>query len=89
MSLIQQSAAITAVLVLLWLALRWLRRKGVATMTGRLRLHDRKWDMEVLQRLPLAPQHSLQLIRVKERSLLVAIHPGGLTVICEMEPHHS
>jgi flagellar biogenesis protein FliO len=89
MSLMQQSAAITLVLVLLWFALWWLRRKGLAVVTGHLRLNDGRREMEIQQRLPLTPQHSLQLIRVRERSLLVAVHPGGLTVICEMEVHNS
>ena len=83
MSLIQQSAAITFVLLLLWIALWWLKRKGA--VTGRLRLHDAKREMELVQRLPLTPHHSLHLIRMKERSLLVAVHPGGLSVICETD----
>jgi flagellar biogenesis protein FliO len=58
-------------------------------VTGRLRIKDTQRDMEVLQRLSLTPQHSLQLIRVRERRLLVAIHPGGLAVICEMEASDS
>lgn len=86
MSLIQQSAAITFVLVLLWAALWWLKRTG--TVTGRLRLHDVKREMEIVERLALTPQHSLHLVRMKERSLLVAVHPGGVTVIRKMESPH-
>jgi len=84
----QQSATITIVLVLLWLALWWLRRQGVSAVTGRVRLNHAKRELEIQQRLPLTPHHSLQLIRVRERCLLVAIHPAGLTVICEMEAPH-
>jgi flagellar biogenesis protein FliO len=87
MGLVQQSAAITLVLVLLWIVLWWLKRKGLAAVTGHLRLKNPDRELEVQQRLPLTPHHSLQLIRVRERSLLVAVHPGGLTVICEMEAH--
>jgi flagellar biogenesis protein FliO len=88
MGLMQQSAAITIVLVLLWLALWWLKCKGVVAVTGRLRLNDAQRELEIQQRLTLTPNHSLQLIRVRERSLLLAVHPAGLTVICEMEAHH-
>jgi flagellar biogenesis protein FliO len=85
MSLMQQSGAITFVLVLLWLGLWWLKRKG--SVTGRLRLREPEREMEVVQRLTLSPQHSLHLVRMKERSLLVAVHPGGLSVLREMESH--
>jgi flagellar biogenesis protein FliO len=87
MSLMQQSAAITFVLVLLWVALWWLKRKGA--VTGRLRLNDPRREMEAVQRLALTPQHSLHLIRMKERTLLIAVHPGGLSVIRDLESHQS
>ena len=89
MGLMQQSAAITIVLVLLWLVLWWLKRRGLAGVTGRLRLGDSKRQMEVLQRLPLTAHHSLQLVRIRERNVLVAVHPGGLAVICEMEANRT
>jgi flagellar biogenesis protein FliO len=87
MSLMQQSAAITFVLVLLWVALWWLKRKGA--VTGRLRLNDAMREMEIVQRMALTPHHSLHLIRMKERTLLIAVHPGGLSVIRDLESHQS
>jgi flagellar biogenesis protein FliO len=33
--------------------------------------------MKVVERLALTPQHSLHLVRVGERTILVAAFPGG------------
>lgn len=87
MGLVQQSAAITGVLVLLWLALWWLKRKGA--ITGHLRLHEAPREINVIQRVALTPQHSLHLIRLRERDLLIAAHPGGLTVLRDVDPKQS
>ncbi len=83
MTLIEQSAAITFVLVLLWVVLFWLKRNGLAG--GRLRVQIGPREMEMIQRLALTPQHSLHLVRLKGSNLLLAVYPGGVTVIREME----
>jgi flagellar biogenesis protein FliO len=85
MDLMRQSFAITLVFLLLWVCLWWLKRRGIATLGGRLRQPDGRRDLELLQRLNLTPQHSLQLVRIKDRSLLVAVHPAGVTVLRETE----
>lgn len=39
--------------------------------------------MQVLERLPLTPQHSLHLVRIDGRTLVVSSGPGGCTVLEE------
>ena len=37
--------------------------------------------LEVLERVPLSPQHALHLVRVAERTLLIATAPTSCTVL--------
>jgi flagellar biogenesis protein FliO len=37
--------------------------------------------LELVERLPLSPQHSLHLVRLGETMLLVAASPGGCRLI--------
>lgn len=80
--MIEQMLAALAVLALLGAMLWWLRRKGMAAP-----LLPRKSGrrLELLERLPLSSQHSLHLVRVAERALLVAVSPSGCAVLesCE------
>ncbi len=83
MDLIQQSFGITLVFLALWLTLWWLKRRGFASLGTRLKYSDQKREMETIERLALTPQHSVQLIRVQNRVLLLGLHPAGLTVLSE------
>jgi flagellar biogenesis protein FliO len=57
-------------------ALWWLRRRGFSP--GSVRRGRR---MASLERLPLTPRHSLHLVRVDERVLLVGCSPSGCVAI--------
>ena len=83
MDLIRQSFGITLVFLALWLSLWWLKRRGFATLGTRLKYTDQKREMETIERLALTPQHSVQLIRVQNRVILLGLHPAGLTVLSE------
>lgn len=78
MEVLGQAAAVIGVLVLLAAVLHWLRKGGMPVwpVTGR---GERR--MQVLERLVLSPQHCLHLVRVGERTLLVATSPAGCTVL--------
>ena len=56
----------------------WLRRRGLAQIRSAYRLERR---LELIERLPLSAQHSLYLVRVDERSVLMAISPSGCGVL--------
>ena len=79
MDVIQQMAAAGAVIALLSAVLWWLKRRGVARILPGRRSAPKK--MECLERLPLAPQHTLHLVRLGDRALLVASTPGGCVLL--------
>jgi flagellar biogenesis protein FliO len=83
MDIARQSLAITFVFALLWLALWLLKRKGA--IRPRLgKNHNAPRRLESRDRLALSAQHSLHLIRAGEREMVLAVHPAGVTVVCEL-----
>ena len=66
-----------ALAALLW----WLQRRGFARFSspGQAR------RMQVVERLPLTAQHSLHLVRIEDKLLIVASAPGGCTVLGPMK----
>ncbi len=81
MDVIRQSLAITFVFLLLWAALWFLRkRRGISFSKGR----SNKQILESRARLALTAQHSLHLIRIADRELVVAVHPAGVTVLSDL-----
>ncbi|MCS6953081.1 MAG: flagellar biosynthetic protein FliO [Bryobacterales bacterium] len=67
-----------------WLARAWARslsawrRDGRGSLTGAARGER---QLERLERLPLSPQHSLYLVRVAGRALLLGVSPAGIQVL--------
>jgi flagellar biogenesis protein FliO len=80
MEAVQQMLAMCLVLGLLGGGLWWLRRKGFARFsTPVFGKSERK--MQLLERLSLAPGHTLHLVQVEGRTLLVASSPGGCALL--------
>ena len=82
MDIVRQSLAITFVFALLWAALWLLRKKGA------IRFGSRKWSGErgVLEsrgKLALSQQHSIHLVRIGQRDMVLALHPSGVTLLAE------
>jgi flagellar biosynthetic protein FliO len=71
--------AVGAVLALLAATLWWLRRRGLAWLLPARKAARRR--MECLERLPLGPQHTLHLVRLGDRAMLVAASPAGCTLV--------
>ncbi len=86
MDIVRQSLAITVVFALLWAALWLLKKKG--TLSTR-RTKGGPHPIEVRGKLGLSAQHSLHLVRVGGRELLLGVHPSGFTVICDLIPGPS
>ena len=84
MDAFQQTGSVVLVLGLLAAALWWLRRKGLAQFAvgGLRRKAERR--MELIERLPLTPNHSLHLVRVADKTVLIALSPSGCTVLSEV-----
>ena len=66
-----------ALAVLLW----WLQRRGL----GRFTTPGQSRRMQIVERLPLTAQHSLHLVRIEDKILIVASAPGGCTVLGPMK----
>jgi flagellar biosynthetic protein FliO len=77
MDLIEQLGPVAGVLVLLAATLWWLRRRGCAA--GSPRRSRRR--LESLERLPLGPHHSVHLVRLGGKVMVVACSPGGCTLL--------
>lgn len=82
MEMARQIFAVLTVLALLGAALWVLRRGGVATGRG-LRPNRGTKKLESIERLALTPQHSLHLVRIDGRELVVGTHPTGCTLLVE------
>lgn len=81
MDAIQPVLAVLLVLGLLGGALYCLRSQGLARFNGKGLGRSGSKQMQALERLTLTPQHSLHLVSVGGRTLLVAVSPGGCTVV--------
>jgi len=75
MDVLEQFAAVAAVLGLLGAMVWFLQRKKLLVPRGR-----GPKEMEVVERVTLSPQHSLALVRVKGGLVLVGTGPG----VCEI-----
>ena len=80
MEAIQQALVVVFVLGLLGATLYWLRGQGMARFSGKA-LGRGARRMQTVERLALSPQHSLHLVNVDGRALLIAVSPGGCSVL--------
>jgi flagellar biogenesis protein FliO len=78
---IQQAIAVIAVLAALGIALYVLRSKGMVMFAVRGGGGASTRRLQSLERLPLTAQHSLHLVRVAGRVLLIAVSPQGCSVL--------
>lgn len=83
MELIRQSCAVALVLALLWWAVTWLKRRGYAIGGTRLRISGNPRELEIIERLALSSQHSLHLVRLNQRVILLGLHPAGFTLLLD------
>jgi flagellar biogenesis protein FliO len=81
MEAFQQATAVLLVLVLLGATLYALRGKGLAMMMSRRVTGAGHRQLEAIDRLPLTPNHSLHLVRVEDRTVLIAVSPGGCSIV--------
>ena len=72
-----------------WCSRCWARRCGRCAAAARLRLPGamrpagRGRSLESVERLALTPQHSLHLVRIGGREVVVATHPQGCALLTE------
>jgi hypothetical protein len=80
MEYLQQVLAVLAVFGSLGAALWWLRKRGFARLAGPS-AKTKSGVLSQLERLPLSATHSLHLVRMADRAILIASWPGGCQAI--------
>lgn len=81
MDLLQPFTAIALVLGLLAAALFVLRRRGAATFRFPGSAGSTAKQLEVLERVALGPQHSVHLVRVGGRCVLIGTAPSSCQLL--------
>ena len=81
MEAFQQLWAVVVVLGVLCGGLWLLKRKGWARTALRRGAEDGLPRLEIVDRLPLTPQHSLHLVRLADRTLLIGLSPNGCNLL--------
>ncbi|HTW66153.1 MAG TPA: flagellar biosynthetic protein FliO [Bryobacteraceae bacterium] len=80
MDLVRQSLSITLVFAFLFTVLWLLKRRGTIRIRGN---PPSRGSLESCGKLSLTAQHSIHLVRVGGRSMVLAVHPAGITFLCE------
>ena len=84
--MLEQVLAVFLVLALLLAALWLLRRKGIASISLPLaRSSSAPRKMQVVERVALTSQHSLHLVSLEGRMIVVAVSPSGCAQIVSLE----
>jgi len=88
MDVLRQVFSVLLVFSLLGAVLWLLRRGGRISFQGltvrglaRTRVQGKTKSMVAVERLALTPQHTLHIVRVNGREVLVATHPQGCSVV--------
>jgi len=91
MDWIRQLLGVAAVISLLLVSLAWLRRRGLLRPAGHGGRARKLRQLEPVDRLALTPQHSLHLVRMGGRVLLVGRSPAGITLLesAEWQPEEE
>jgi flagellar biosynthetic protein FliO len=81
MDAFQQLWVVVVVLGVLCGGLWLLKRKGWVQTAMRRTGEDGRPRLEIVDRLPLTPQHSLHLVRWADRTLLIGLSPSGCSLL--------
>ena len=80
MDTFRQMLSVMVVLASLGGLLWWLRRKGLARFDFRAS-NGRVRSLRLVERLALTPQHTLHLVEVQGRTILVATSQSGCSIL--------
>jgi flagellar biogenesis protein FliO len=81
----RQFFGVLLVLATLIVLLVWAKRRGFARWNG-LRMAREEPMIRIVERVSLTPQHTLHVLAVGERRLLVTSSPGSCQLITELPP---
>ena len=80
MESLQQTLAVLAVFGILGTTLWWLRRRGLAHVSGITRRH-KSCILQNVECLPLSGGNVLHLVRVADRAILITASPTGCRLV--------
>ncbi len=80
MESLQQMLRVLGVLGLLCATLWWLRRRGLAQVSGLTR-RRKSAVLQSVDCLPLSAGNTLHLVRIADRALLISSSPSGCQVV--------
>ena len=80
MESLQQTVAVLAVFGLLGATLWWLRRRGLAHVSGITR-RRKGGILQSVECLPLSAGNVLHLVRIADRAILITSSPAGCLVV--------
>jgi hypothetical protein len=71
-----------------WLMMAWMPGRNFLSTKFAGRPRRAEPLLETLERLTLTPQHTLHVLRLRNRQIVVATHPQGCTVLdqCQAAP---
>ncbi len=72
-----QIVAVFFVLLLLAATLWLLRRRGLVTVNTAIAKRSKGKLMQVVERMPLTANHSLHLVKIQDRVILIGVSPSG------------
>ncbi len=81
MDLIRESLGITVVFLLLWAALWMLKKKGIVGMRVIGNRSAETPCLRIVDKIRLTPQHSVHVVSVEGRRMVVGVHPTGFTLL--------
>ena len=84
MELLPRFVSILLVLGLLLALLWWLQRKNLASFAAVVRPRKAGQSLRVIGRVALTAQHSIQIVRVADTALVVAVQPAGCSLLQTM-----
>lgn len=85
LTLLWMLAAVAAVLVMAYLATRWISTRGIGSVMG----GGSGGDFCVLRQIIVGRGERLMLVRLRERCLLLGVTAGGITLLLELEPEEA
>jgi len=81
MELTEQLAMVLLVFALLGGLVWALKKRGLASLPIPRRKNNGTRQMEVIERVPLTPQHAIHLVRVAGKVVLIGTAPSSCTIL--------
>ncbi len=85
----RQFLGVLVVLGILVTALYLMKQKGLVRFTGARVLGGGERMVKVIERVPLTAQHTVHLVQIGQRRVLISSSPGSCQLITEISEHEA